>query len=189
MTKCKDKLFGGVAMNMLGWIKGIIAVTGVSAGFCSTAATAQTPCNPPSMSLMIQHFQSGSVHLPAFAWPVRQLILQQTGGTTYYPQLAALGPLQNVTVVGAQPLPNGIVCGFATQFATVNLLWQVAYGSDGLIYGLNYTPAPSVPNNRGPAPPPPVGPTGGTTPNLPTPGTSPVPKDQDEGCELYPNLC
>ncbi|TDN86435.1 hypothetical protein [Stakelama pacifica] len=174
--------------------RNIFGAAAVVVGFCtigSAEAVAQTPCNPSSMALMVQHFQSGSAYLPAFAWPVRQLILQQTGGTTYYPQLAALGPLQNVSVIGAQQLPNGIVCGFATQFANVNLFWQVAYGADGLIYGLNYTPAPapSVPRSGSPAPVPSAGPTGGTTPSLPTPGTSPVPQGQEEGCDLYPNLC
>lgn len=180
-------------MSKLGWIRGAVTLGAACVGSGATAVAAQTPCNPSAMALMVQHFQSGSVYLPAFAWPVRQLVLQQTNGTTYYPQLAALGPLQNVNVIGAQPLPNGIICGFATQFAGLNLVWQVAYGADGLIYGLNYTPGqmpmPQVPNDRRPAPMPPPGPTGGTTPNLPNPGSSPVPKDQEEGCELYPNLC
>ena len=161
----------------------VAVVTVVGASFFGSAtALAQSPCNPSAMPLMIQHFQLGQAHLPSFAWPVRQLILQQTGGTTYYPQLGALGPLQNINVEGAQALPNGTVCGFSAQFAGVKLLWQVAYGADGLIYGLNYTPAPAVapsPDRR-PAPTPP-GPTGGTTPALPTPGSSPVPKERRRG--------
>lgn len=91
------------------------------------------------------------------------------------------------------------MCGFATQFAGVNLVWQVAYGADNLIYGLDYTPASASAPGPGPRPGPragagamPIpapGPTGGTTPTLPEPGSSPVPRSREEGCELYPNLC
>lgn len=174
------------------FLKRAISIFFAVAGFaaCSTTSFAQgNPCNANSTALMIQHFQAGTLYLPAFAPQVQQQIMMQTGGTTRVHELAILGPLQNISPAGQQVLPNGVVCGFNTRFQTTSLYWQIGYGMDGLIYGVHYYPASSQGGTPGGNLPTPSGPTGGTTPGTTPPGAPPTSGSDQEACQMFPNLC
>ena len=96
-----------------------------------------------------------------------------------------------VEIVGVQPLPNGIVCGFRTDFHSATLEWQLAFGM-GLMQaaffryvGPGIGGSASVPG----APQPQPRPSGGGSSGTPPPAGAPVPSGADEACKLYPNLC
>lgn len=157
-------------------------------------ASAQ-PCSEPGMRLLINDLQRGREKWPFLSPPLAQAIMAQTGGTGQYSQLAQLGNPVSVQVIGGQPLPNGWVCVYRTQFQTAALDWQVASGMNLLqavsfqpspVSGIPVTPPPGVPSMP-PSPPSvpiPSGGGGGTT--SPNPGSVP---STTEACKLYPNLC
>lgn len=169
-----------------------LAIVSCLAGVAwASPATAQSQslCNVQAMGLLVSHFQTGQIYLPAFSPEMQQLIMTQTGGTRQYPTLMQLGAVQNIQVIGAQQLPYGAVCGYSVQFLKGALLLQVASGYNNIIYGLQFFPVPQQqpgPSAPGPDPAPPPGP----TPSGSGPTTKgPVPTSTDEACKAYPNLC
>jgi hypothetical protein len=142
------------------------------------AAHAQGPCNEASLRAFIRDLQTGQLKWSALSPQLAQTIQVQTGGTGRYEQLAQLGEPASVSLVGTQPLPQGIVCGYRTVF-------PAAYGS-GLLQAAFFRFADSGGSTPDATPPQPTG--GGGSTKQPTPG-EPVPSGTSEACKLYPNLC
>jgi hypothetical protein len=152
----------------------------------STGAYAQSLCPESAVKQMIYDLQTGQLHTAFIAPQLLNAIMVQTGGTGKYIPLAQLGAPMSVQVIGMQPLPYGVVCGFRTQFHAVTLDWQMALQGPILV-GLFFRNASgqSVPN---PTPPIHGGGTGSGGSTTPQP-SKPVPSDSTEGCKLYPELC
>ena len=92
-----------------------------------SASSAFGQCSVDSLCNFIHDLQVGHVAWAYIAPPLAQTILAQTGGTGRYNQLAQLRDPVSVLVVGSQPLPRGLICGYLTQFQAATLEWQLAY--------------------------------------------------------------
>ena len=155
-----------------------------------------------AMAQIIVGLQTGNMNWGRFYPNVKQVIAQQTQGTGRYIQLAQLGPVQNIVLVGGIQLPLGWIYNFRSFFPGGAVDWQVASDNAGNVLQLAFQPAiVSVPRTlpviQQPAPD--DGSDGSDTP-APTPRPKPAPvgtggttvvtaSTKGEACSLFPDLC
>ena len=165
----------------------------------SLAPAARAQADPTAvLAGMIQQLQMG---MPNAAWYGPELwraMAIATNNTGRYPQLAQLGPVQNIVIDQRQQLPQGWLYAMTVQHVNGQSTWQM--GINTYMNRIEYAdfravPAPArfpVPNpHPNPYPdatsPKPVNP---ANPD-PTPDRSSTvpPGSSDEACKKFPNLC
>jgi hypothetical protein len=162
------------------------------------APTAQAQFDPRAvLQGMIAQLQTGRLDPNWYGPQLWQVMAMQTGGTGIYPQLVALGPVQNIAVMQQNPLPGGIVYNLAAQHAAGISNWLIGIGSMSrrIEYAeAQFVPAGGLPGGLpgGAGPPPGLG---NPSPS-PAPGASgpsnpaPVPPSSaSDACRRFPNLC
>ena len=104
-----------------------IAVLAILAA--GTGARAQQPDARQILAGAIYQLQTGTPNPTWYGQQLWQLIAYQTGNTGVYPQLAQLGPVQNITVTGQIQLPAGIVFAMTAQHVGGMSYWEFGIGS------------------------------------------------------------
>ena len=132
---------------------------------------------------MIHQLQTGTPNPTWYGMELWQTIAMQTGNTGVYNQLSQLGPVQNVGVIGQQPLPFGFLYAMTAQHQHGQSTW--IFGLSSMSNRIEYAyfeVGQHAQQSPFPFPTPP--------PNPPTDSrTSPVPSDTSEACKKFPNLC
>lgn len=144
--------------------------------FSGSAAKAQM--SPQAiLGGVINQLQTGTPNPGWYSPYMWGLIAAQTGNSGIYPQLASLGPVQNISLVKTQALPNGTLYALSATHGAGKSEWLLGIGTftNRIEYAEFKVGSPvSIPN---PIPPKP-------TPDNPTP----KPADSD-ACKQFPNLC
>lgn len=148
---------------------------------------------------MIYQVSTGTVNPNWYGAELWRTIANQTQNTGIYPQLRALGIVQDVVMTQWQQLPAGVLYAMSVQHAFGVSYWIIGIGtftnrieyatfSAGAGAGPVALPAPT-PGPIQPATP--TAPIGSTTPApqpQPQPKPAPTPA-QNEACKKFPSLC
>lgn len=133
------------------------------------------------LASMIQQLQTGTPNPTWYGPQLWQTIAMQTGGSGYYPALAALGPVTNINVVSSQGLPGGAIFNLIATHQAGQSTWFMGIGTmSNRIEYANFNVGSSLPPQQIPNP------TSTPTPN-PAPPTNPG--SSGGACSLYPDLC
>lgn len=136
----------------------------------------------PILAAVVQQLQTGSPNSGWYGPVLWSTIAAQTGGSGYYPSLAALGPVTTIDVVGSQALPYGAIFQLVAHHNSgASSSWFMGIGAaSNRIEYMNFNIGASLPSQPIPNPTP------TPTPNPPTPTT---PSSSGGACSLYPDLC
>lgn len=133
---------------------------------------------------MISQLQTGTPNPMWYGAQLWQTIAMQTGNSGIYPQLAQLGPVQDVVVTQQQQFPQGWLYAMTAQHSNGQSTWQVGVSniSNRIEYsnfniGTTSKPFPLPNPNPSPSPQP-----------DPTPSPAPLPSGSG-ACKKFPNLC
>jgi hypothetical protein len=159
----------------------------IVSGLQLSASYAQSLDPRPYLLNFIRQMQTGTPSQGLIGPALWNLIAQQTGGSGYYPVLAALGPVTEIAVQQQVDLPQGTVFAMTSRHAQGICGWHIGIGSmTGKIEYSSFfvgSSPPALPAGPSPAPSPgqPPGPTPQPTPSKP-PSDTPA-------CQKYPDLC
>ena len=185
---------------------------------CFVAAAATAQATPDRiLAIVIHGLQTGQVNQGWFGQQLMQVIYQQTNGTFVYTKLVELGPVQNIQLMGQQPVPQGMIFALRAFHANGATDWQMGLSqvSNRIEYlAINVVggggppsrpaPVPSAPDVRpfpspqphqpqplDPLPQPPQRRPPVAEQPMPTPSPTPPRGGTGGGdaCRLYPNLC
>ena len=133
------------------------------------------------LSAMIQQLQTGTPNPDWYGPQLWQTIAMQTGGSGYYPSLAALGPVTNITILSSQGLPGGAIFNLVATHKGGQSTWFMGINAmSNRIEYVNFNIGNSLPADPLPKPTP--------TPT-PVPPTPTSPSSSGGACSLYPDLC
>ncbi|HEX2885617.1 hypothetical protein [Vineibacter terrae] len=91
----------------------------------SAAAALAQPGPDRILAIVIRGLQTGQVNQAWFGPQLLQVIYQQTNGTFVYTKLVELGPVQNIQVMGQQPVPQGMIYNMRAFHANGATDWQM----------------------------------------------------------------
>ncbi|MGY3296717.1 hypothetical protein ACVWY1_001138 [Pseudomonas sp. TE6288] len=135
----------------------------------------------PVLAGMIQQLQTGTPNQMWYGPQLWQTIAMQTGNSGYYPALAALGPVTNITVIGSQGLPGGAIFNLVATHQGGQSTWFMGIGAlSNRIEYANFNIGANLPSQPIPNPTP--------TPTA-TPSTPTSPSNDGGACSMYPDLC
>lgn len=147
----------------------------------TTSADAQDPRQV--LQGVIQQLQTGQPNPGWYGPQLWQTIAMQTGNTGYYPALAQLGPVGNVSINQQIQMPAGPVYSLTAQHSNGTSTWQL--GISTLTNRIEYANF-NVGGSQQPLPPQPPA----TTPSTPGGGDGGGgDASSSEACRKFPNLC
>ncbi len=157
-----------------------------------SAALAQAD---PRMILqgVIQQLSSGTPNPTWYGPQLWATIAAQTGGSGFYPQLAAAGVPTNIVVLQQQQMPQGVIFRMQSQHASgTGFEWLLGLNHFGnRIEYMNSNPLQANLPGPGPNPNPPPNPNPAPLPNpapVPNPGRTTIPPS-GSACDRFPGLC
>jgi hypothetical protein len=133
------------------------------------------------LSEFVREVQTGTPNAGLIGMALWQTIALQTGGTGFYPELAALGPVTNVVVNQQLPMEQGMVYALIATHQQGASAWNlgISYITGKIEYAtftINAQPTPLPP------PLPPVHDPGGTQ-------RTELPGQGSPACQKFPDLC
>lgn len=141
----------------------------------------------PVLAGIINQLQHGQPN-PAWYGPdLWMTISSQTGNSGYYPALAQLGPVQNITVIARQALPLGELVAMSVQHSNGVSNWRIGitYATNRVEYLDFQLSGQPMPMPLPDPPPDPVPPYPNPNPNPPPP----PPPGNSDACKMFPDLC
>ncbi|TWT10526.1 hypothetical protein [Reyranella sp. CPCC 100927] len=124
-------------------------------GLQGVAAIAKAQPSPERiLAIVIHGLQTGQVNQGWFGQQLLQVIYQQTNGTFVYNKLVELGPVQNIQIMGQQPVPQGMIYAMRAFHPGGATDWQMGFSQ--MSNRIEYLAINVVGSTPSPSGPPPV---------------------------------